>query len=317
MHGGQEYRIGGRRDRFGYSFWLEQPPGKLWRHISRPVARSSARVDEIVAAGSLGAQARGAALASGWFAPTGRMLRSDSSEPDEIWALTTQCAAALRTAAPDPRASVGLELVKPFSQQLTAFLSLWVKSALAPANLAGVAVLGPAPFSDDAQERVLLGAYPEVLKDPVSLFTRVGEDHSKLVRSIVLDARRPGWHAAAAAHGYQGAVQLSIPAVAGRTFECLLFFREPAPDTAGAAALAALNAWPDMRRALVADSPLTERELECLRYTAAGYTAEECALALGCTEANVRHHLKKSLRRLGAPNSVAAIQRTQMLGVLQ
>ena len=84
--------------------------------------------------------------------------------------------------------------MKPFSQQLTAFLSLWVKSALAPANLAGVAVLSPAPFSDDAQERVLLGAYPEVLKDPVSLFTRVGEDDTKLVRSIRPEVVKYGFY---------------------------------------------------------------------------------------------------------------------------
>lgn len=316
--GGELFHVAGRRVGAGFSFWIERPQGKIWRHISGPEAdlepRSLTRGREIVALTSEEPAVKEVALASGWFQSTGRTLRFPFTDDNEVWALTTECLRLFSAPAPVHRTEPGEDLPS-YSPSLSTFLGGWVRRNAAQLEVAGVLVLGPAPLAHSPDERVLLGAFPENLTRLNRSFSRPAAA-GPLVQSFALSGSQPGWEGAAAAQGYRAGVQVSVPAVAGRTFDAILLWTRSTPLAVAGAAVAALNAWPDMQRMMLSDSPLTPRDLECLRYTASGYTAEECAQLMGFTEANVRHHLKKVMRRLGAPNTVSAIQRAQLMGVL-
>jgi DNA-binding CsgD family transcriptional regulator len=309
--GGATYHVVGRRDRAGFSFWVEHPRGLLWRHLNRPTVhgRSVAADREIVALTADDPALREVALASQWFEPTQRILRNPQHQAAEVWALSPM---ALEAFARQP------EMAPPAGESLSptlcAYLGIWVRGSLAHMHVAGAAVLGPAPDSRNVDDRLVLAVYPERLKEPMARLCATTTRGRRMVEWHADEPEAAEWLHAASAVAARTAMHVRVPTVAGRGFDVVLFGMSPSHFSALAAA--ALNAWPEIAVALRRDSVLTERELACLQYTADGYTADECAQMIGCSESNVRHHLSKAMRRLGAPNTVSAIQRAQLMGLL-
>ena len=64
------------------------------------------------------------------------------------------------------------------------------------------------------------------------------------------------------------------------------------------------------------DSPLTDREIEVLRWTADGKTASEIADILNISERTANFHIANAITKLNAPNKTAAVVRAGMLGML-
>jgi LuxR family transcriptional regulator, quorum-sensing system regulator SolR len=62
--------------------------------------------------------------------------------------------------------------------------------------------------------------------------------------------------------------------------------------------------------------PLTERELEVLRWTADGKTALDVAELLNITERTVNYHITRCLKKLQVNNKLSATVRAAMLGLL-
>ena len=64
-------------------------------------------------------------------------------------------------------------------------------------------------------------------------------------------------------------------------------------------------------------SPLTEREIECLFWCGEGKTSSDTAVILGIAETTVNFHLVKAVKKLGATNRSNAILIAGMAGLLQ
>ncbi len=62
--------------------------------------------------------------------------------------------------------------------------------------------------------------------------------------------------------------------------------------------------------------PLTDREIEILRWTADGKTADDIGLILHISSRTVSFHLGNIMLVLGAPNKTAAVSRAQLFGWL-
>ncbi|HEX6999925.1 MAG TPA: LuxR family transcriptional regulator [Gammaproteobacteria bacterium] len=66
-----------------------------------------------------------------------------------------------------------------------------------------------------------------------------------------------------------------------------------------------------------ADQPrLSERELECLLWSAEGKTAEEIGIILSISSATVTFHLKNAIQKLGVTNRNQAIAKATLLGII-
>ena len=66
------------------------------------------------------------------------------------------------------------------------------------------------------------------------------------------------------------------------------------------------------------DGPrLTGRELECLRWTAAGKTVSEIAIILGISRHTVRGYMKEIHRKLNCLTMAQAVLRATELGILE
>ena len=65
-----------------------------------------------------------------------------------------------------------------------------------------------------------------------------------------------------------------------------------------------------------AEVQLTERELETLRWTGDGKTAEQISDILGISESTVNFHIRNAVNKLGAANKLAATVKAAMLGLL-
>lgn len=62
---------------------------------------------------------------------------------------------------------------------------------------------------------------------------------------------------------------------------------------------------------------ITQRELECLDWTARGKTSWETAVILGISENTVNFHLKNALRKLDANNKCHAIAKAMARGIVR
>ncbi|OQP86064.1 LuxR family transcriptional regulator [Rhizobium rhizosphaerae] len=62
---------------------------------------------------------------------------------------------------------------------------------------------------------------------------------------------------------------------------------------------------------------LTEREIECLNWTAAGKTSAEIASIIGLSEHTVNHYLNHVTRKLGAVNRTQAVVKAIRLGYVR
>jgi len=61
---------------------------------------------------------------------------------------------------------------------------------------------------------------------------------------------------------------------------------------------------------------LTKREVEILRWTANGKSAEEIAQIQHLSVNTIHYHIKKSIAKLDAPNKTAAAVKAAVLGLL-
>lgn len=61
---------------------------------------------------------------------------------------------------------------------------------------------------------------------------------------------------------------------------------------------------------------LSEREIDCMRWAAAGKTSWETAIILGISERTVNFHLRNACCKLQAPNRRAAVAVALYKGIL-
>ncbi|MEO3714097.1 autoinducer binding domain-containing protein [Roseateles flavus] len=61
---------------------------------------------------------------------------------------------------------------------------------------------------------------------------------------------------------------------------------------------------------------LTQREIEVLKWAAAGKTTEDTATILAISVDTAKFHIKNAIAKLGAPNKIAAVVRAMALGLL-
>lgn len=190
-------------------------------------------------------------------------------------------------------------------------------------------VLGPDPFANQ-QARLVLALHPPRLLEAAQALAE-SQDFGALWRdsdgSLVAwqDISRSGfdhperWRRLWLAHGYQSVLRIAFPLTVGRAFECYLFSSRQWADRNEAAQLAwsALNIWPLLKRALSeARSPLSRRELECLRLAFEGLTARASGEALLCSERTVNFHLANAMGKLKVDNKLAAVQRACWFGLI-
>jgi DNA-binding CsgD family transcriptional regulator len=71
--------------------------------------------------------------------------------------------------------------------------------------------------------------------------------------------------------------------------------------------LAAINSYFRQSVASRQRSPLSQREIECLRWAAAGKTSEETAIILSLSGSTINTYLKSAMRKLNAYNRVQAV----------
>ena len=84
-------------------------------------------------------------------------------------------------------------------------------------------------------------------------------------------------------------------------------------------ALLAHKAFSKLIRAKIASNApsLTERELEVLRWTADGKSAQDIAEILLLSKNTVDFHIRNSINKLDVPNKTAAVVRAVLLGLFQ
>ncbi|OOG51609.1 helix-turn-helix transcriptional regulator [Polaromonas sp. C04] len=126
-----------------------------------------------------------------------------------------------------------------------------------------------------------------------------------------------GWPKWMLKNGYNSLIRIRFPM--GVAIECLLFSMADGfeSEQLGVALWALMSMWDQLKTALLAERAiLTPREVDCLQAAFDGLTAVQTAKKLGCTERSVRMHLSHVIAKLGAPNTIAAARRAQMLGII-
>lgn len=214
------------------------------------------------------------------------------------------------------------------SENLDAIVSDWL-GALQEFNVEALLVLGPDPYGAPDEREVLALHPPGMLEAAQALAHSrdFGADWRQSDAPLVAwqDISKSAWDALGRwrrlwmAHGYQSMVRVAFPVTADRTFECYLFSSRLWHNRSEASLLAwsALNLWPLLKRALAeARSPLSRRELECLKLAFDGQTARQTGEHLACSERTVNFHLANAMAKLKAENKLAAIQRACWFGLI-
>ena len=65
------------------------------------------------------------------------------------------------------------------------------------------------------------------------------------------------------------------------------------------------------------DRPLSEREIEVLKWTADGKSAQDVAQILGLSKNTIDFHIRNAILKLAAPNKTAAVVRAILMGLFQ
>ena len=214
------------------------------------------------------------------------------------------------------------------SINLDGILSDWV-AVLRGHSVEAVVVLGPDPFGG-IEDREVVAVHPPVVADAARALAEsrdfgatwresdgpmVAWQH--IAKSDVLGTVR--WRLLWLARGFQTVVRIEFSLPAGRAFECFMFSPRELHDWSEAAALAwsALNIWPQVRRAIVAQrSILSPRECECIQLAFEGLTARQSAQRMECTERTVNYHLANAMGKLKVDSKMAAVQRACWMGVV-
>ena len=214
------------------------------------------------------------------------------------------------------------------SESLDSIISDWM-CALQELNVEALLVLGPDPYGS-SQDREVLALHPPGLLEAAQALA-ASQDFGAAWRQS--DAPLVAWQDISKSawddlgrwrrlwmgHGYQSMVRVAFPTTGDRSFECYLFSSRLWHNRSEAALLAwsALNLWPLLKRALAeARSPLSRRELECLKLAFEGMTARQTSESLACSERTVNFHLANAMAKLKVDNKLAAIQRACWFGLI-
>jgi DNA-binding CsgD family transcriptional regulator len=312
----RSYVVRGRFDGEAFSFWIESPPGSMWRHLSHPLREGLDPKREILALTSdpdpeVARVIEEVARATGWFLETKRTLREPGAERNPVWRLMPHCLALF---GQGDSGKIEQELDFPPGEQVSAQLNMWVRTH-AQLRVSAAMLLGPDHRVDETGARRVVGATQDVPPAMLGHFLRVEPPSGRSV--IVHDLQMPSTHwQHEAASRYRTALQISLPgAVIGRTFEWFVFWHQGGTQHAAGAALEALAGWGEMRRVIAQDTRMNARELQFLRMLYEGLAHAEIAQRAGCGTANVRHFLYRAAAHLGAPNPQVAIRRAMLLGL--
>ncbi len=194
-------------------------------------------------------------------------------------------------------------------------------------NKPALAVLGPDPFGEPAARRTVL-IHPgkhATAGDLLATSSDFGPSWRNARGSPVgwetLDRQRASsewreqWHS----RGFRSFVRVEIPLPLDRAFECFLFTCDELKDSAEAARLGwwIMGSWHDIRDEIqYKQSPLSEREAQCLRLAFRGFTAGETAAEMNIPERRVNSTYQQAMEKLQCSNKVAAIHRACWLGVI-
>lgn len=203
---------------------------------------------------------------------------------------------------------------------------LW---ALKEFSVTGIVVLAPAIFSEK-KERHAVAVYPPRLLDAArqlagskDFFDNWSASCSPLVVWQTLAASdqndAASWRKLWRSFGCESFVRVAFEVPDQRSFECYLFSSSSwkTRHEPSMVAWSTLNIWPELKQKLsAAMSPLSPRELQCLRLAFAGLTARETGERIDCSERTVNFHITNAMGKLQVDSKVAAIQRAISLGCL-
>jgi LuxR family transcriptional regulator, quorum-sensing system regulator SolR len=203
---------------------------------------------------------------------------------------------------------------------------LW---ALREFSVAGIVVLAPDILSVK-KERNTIAVYPPRLLDAArqlakstDFFDTWSASRAPLVVWQTLASSNQNdaasWRSYWRTLGFQSFVRVAFEVPDQLLFECYLFSTVSwqSRHDPSLVAWSALNIWPDLKQKLsAAISPLTPRELQCLRLAFAGLTARESAEKIECSERTVNFHITNAMGKLQVDSKIAAIQRAISLGCL-
>ncbi len=203
---------------------------------------------------------------------------------------------------------------------------LW---ALKEFSVMGIVVLAPIIFSEK-QQRHAIAVYPPRLLDAAKQLadskdfcdTWSASRSPLVVWQTLSPFGRPdtsSWRNLWRSFGCQSFVRVAFEVPDQRSFECYLFSSSnwQTRNEPSMVAWSALNIWSELKQKLSAVvSPLSPRELQCLRLAFGGLTARETADKIECSERTVNFHITNAMGKLKVDSKVAAIQRAILLGCL-
>jgi len=193
-------------------------------------------------------------------------------------------------------------------------------------GLVSITVVGPTP---EADHTLLLQHPPAHLAAAEAL---VASMNASVVAAPSDDTLAPlaSWHilshtadpllcALWGKYGCQAYLRLRMPIVGGHAFEVFLFCRRAALTHEMQAVLTwgALGIWPQVKQQLAkAASPLSRRELQCLRLSFEGMTSRMIATHLGLGERTISFHIRNAIAKLKVNNRIEAVRKACLMGVL-
>jgi LuxR family transcriptional regulator, quorum-sensing system regulator SolR len=203
---------------------------------------------------------------------------------------------------------------------------LW---ALKEFDVQGIVVLAPYIYSPN-KERHAIAVHPPRLREAAlqlakstDFFDEWAASRAPLVvwQTLTADSQNGGigWRTYWQTSGFRSFVRVAFELPDHRAFECYLFSTKhwQTRNEPSMVAWSALNLWPELKKKL-ADlvSPLSPRELQCLKLAFDGLTARETAEKIDCSERTVNFHITNAMAKLKVDTKVAAIQRAILLGCM-
>jgi LuxR family transcriptional regulator, quorum-sensing system regulator SolR len=216
------------------------------------------------------------------------------------------------------------------SETVDGLLSGWMNT-LEPYGVGGVVVLAPMLEEMDIAYSVV-AVHPPPLLPIAHELCKTDDMHAPqgdgalpgtLVDWFDLrsapDTAESKWRWLLIAHGMRSVVRVRFRLPFEHHEECILFSAKTLTQRAQAAELAwlVLSMWPFLRKTIArASSPLSAREIECLRWASQGLTAAEAAQRIQSNARYVNYTTGNAMRRLHANSKMEAVFRAAVLGLL-
>lgn len=214
------------------------------------------------------------------------------------------------------------------STTISELLSDWIWS-LKEHDVGALVVLGPDPFGD-ASQRLVLAVHPESALPAAKTLARSSDfgpqwrlNHASLVSWGNLErpsnADGQDWRDSWLASGYRSQCRISFELGAMRSFDCFMFSSKTLSNRSDAESMvwSALNIWPSLKIEIgQAITPLSNREVDCLKLAFVGLTSKQASEHLGLSVRTIEFHLSNAAKKLGVNNRLGAIQRSLWMGVL-